>query len=134
VLPPPSSSLSPRPARYHNLLMSIPTTLPRRALTIFFGQSLDTIADLLRGRVTDPALVAYRVVSRRAGGEPGWQRGAAASKLSNSTDQCRTSGLGLQATHNRCLLATHSLQLSSDCVATLWVGPGCSCLPCDVTK
>lgn len=71
--------------------MSIPTTLPRRALTIFFGQSLDTIADLLRGRVTDPALVAYRVVSR--GGE--WNLGGSRGQPAATWGISLTSAVGV---------------------------------------
>jgi uncharacterized membrane protein YdjX (TVP38/TMEM64 family) len=50
-----------------HFLVSVPAEVPGRALMVFFGQNLGTISDLLRGRVKDPAVVAYNIVSTLLG-------------------------------------------------------------------
>lgn len=49
------------------MAVSIPSELPGRAMQVYFGQNLGTIADLFRGRVKDPAIAAYNIIILSSG-------------------------------------------------------------------
>ena len=47
------------------IIASVPAELPTRLMQVYFGQNLGTIADLFRGRITNPTVAAYNIVSAR---------------------------------------------------------------------
>jgi uncharacterized membrane protein YdjX (TVP38/TMEM64 family) len=45
------------------ILPSVPAEMPSRLMQVYFGQNLGTIADLFRGRIQNPTVAAYNIVS-----------------------------------------------------------------------